>query len=176
MARDRTHIWYDLTMALIYPSVLGAVIYAFLDASIQVSASRILDTIARAPDSSLQPVQPQGIHFFEALGLPPVVGFVAYMLITLFVIVHYSVDYLYSKYSESDYCLRNFLWDTGIALLLAAAYIVMSNSATKDLIRLRIAFVVFWAAQATIYLVFLWWDSQAYMTLRRARSVLRTVL
>ena len=166
MGRDRTHIWYDLTMALVYPSVLGAVIYAFIDASVQVSASRILDMLTRAPELNLQPAQSQGIYFFAALGLPPVIGFVAYMLITLFVIVHYSVDYLYSKYSESNYCLRNFLWDTGIALLLAVAFVVMSKNATKDLDRLRIAFVVFWAVQAAIYLVFLWWDLQAYMASR----------
>jgi len=155
-------------MSLTYPSVLGAVIYSFLDASIQVSIFPFFRTMATLSDPSLVPTEAPKFHFFEAFGLTDTIGLFVYLTITLFVIVHYSVDYLYSKYSEANYGLRNFLWDTAISLLLAAAYIILSNNVSKGIQQTRLALAIFWFALACTYLVFLWWDFRAYLQSRDA--------
>ena len=164
--RDRTRIWYDLMVALIYPSILGAIIYAFLDASIQLSALSFIERMTTLLDPDFIPPTGEGKHFFAAFGITESIGFLVFLVITLLIIVHHSADYLYSKYSEAHYGLLNFVWDTIISFLLAIAYIVLLNGAPKDIHHVKAAFFTFWISMVLTYLIFLWWDFRAYLEFR----------
>lgn len=170
MNRDRNRIWYDVTMSLSYPSILGAIIYFFFDATIQVTLIPFLDRMSAMPNVELASSITQ-FYFFENFGLSTGFGFVVFIIVTLLVSIHHSVDYLYSKYSEFQYNLTNFVWDTIISLFLAIAYIVISRGATKNFYYIKISFVIFWLSLACTYIVFLWWDIKAYFELRNSDEI-----
>ena len=166
MSQKRTRVWYDLTMSLTYPSILGAVIYFFFDASIQVFGLPLLYRISAllGPGQSLTGEPP--FHFFESLGFSTGGGFLIFLAITLLIVIHHSMDFLYSKYAEGYYDFKHFVGDTIISTLLAVAYIILSNGTSSDIQHVKIAFVIFWLAFVCTYLVFIWWDIKAYIDLR----------
>jgi GNAT superfamily N-acetyltransferase len=166
MTQRHTKIWYDLTIALIYPSVLGAIVFFFLDATVRVYLLSLLEQGVSFFDfESVFKILPQ-FNFFHALGVSGTVGFIGFSLITIMVIVHHSTDYLYSKYSENEYTFKNFFWDSIISLLLAIAYIALSVEARGSIQQVKSAFFIFWAALAITYGIFFWWDARAYWELR----------
>lgn len=152
----RTASWFDLGICLIYPAVLGAVIFAFLDAV----AHHIVDPfwiMLRGGDRSTE----EG-SLFASLGLSPAAGAVSLLLLTLMLAVVFSVDFLYSKYSGADYGLMNLCLDSLISVLLATAYVTMTKSATADLATARAGLGFFWGALLLEYLIFTVWDLSAY--------------
>lgn len=156
-------------MSLTYPSVLGAIIYFFFDTVVQVTLVPLLERIALSTNAT--PVDTTvEYHLFEAFGLGPSLGLLAFVLITVLVAVHFSLDYLYSKYSKADYGVANFIWDTMISLLLASAYIVLSHGAARDFRHVRSAFSMFWFSLLGVYVIFLWWDLTAYFQLRHSKG------
>lgn len=162
MIEKRTRIWYDLTMALTYPAVLGAVVFFFLDSTIRAYIVSVVRENATLFDfNSVLKAIPQ-LRFFDAFGVTGPMGFVGLLAITLMIGIHHSADYLYSKYSESNYEFRNFFWDTIISLLLAIAYITLTSSANGGIEQINAMFTIFWTALALTYSIFLWWDTRTY--------------
>jgi aminoglycoside 6'-N-acetyltransferase I len=154
-------IWYDLMISLIYPSVLGVLIYFFFEAIIRISVLPILNYIDILIDPSAQLQNQNGLQFFESFGFTSIVGFIIFLGITLLTATHHSIDYLFSKYTESQYDKTNFFLDILISLFLAGAYITLSQSASSDFQHIRLSFIFFWLVFAITYLIFYIWDSRS---------------
>lgn len=125
MARKNTTVWYDITVALTYPSVLGAIFYYFLDTTAQLGAIPLMNSLFKIePGAQAQPLSQA--PFLAALDLHRVFTVLAFGLLTAFTIVHFFADFLYSKYSQTTYSRAYFLFDLLITITLALAYISMS--------------------------------------------------
>lgn len=166
LSEKGSRVWYDLTMSLTYPSILGAVIYFFFDASIQVFGLPLLDRLSTLPSPGRPYTTDSPFHFFESLGFSTGGGFLIFLAITLLIVIHHSMDFLYSKYTEGHYDFKYFVGDTVISTLLAVAYITLSDSASSDIQHVKVGFVIFWLAFVGTYLIFIWWDTKAYIGLR----------
>lgn len=156
-------------MALTYPSVLGSIIYFFFDALVQTSLIPFLDKVTVSADTNIT----TQYHFFKAFGMNKEWGLITFIIITLTISIHHSIDYLYSKYSESGYGFKNFLWDITIAFLLAIAYITISRGAIYDDFNyIKYAFSIFWGALSITYWIFICWDKNAYFQAKQTNKEL----
>ena len=103
MKQSKSRIWFDLSISLTYPSILGAIIYFFFNATIQMSIMPVINRIANRLDPNIPTETLSASHFFVSFGLSDIFGFIAFLVITLLIIIHHSIDYLYSKYTEANY-------------------------------------------------------------------------
>ena len=160
MPNSRQRIWYDTTMALTFPSVLGTVIYSMLDTGIRESFYKIPVALGLI---DIVPVQPSQAPFLSALRLSEGWGLLLYLLITLFVAAQYSCDYLYSKYFEKYYMWKHFVYDLLISMSLGVSFVAFSAGVRGSTIELlRVSFYALWVGFVVTYLVYWWWDCWAW--------------
>lgn len=160
----RTMTWYDVTIALTYPAVLGAIIYSFLNSVVQVGV--VADLMPLLGGGHLSPAYDSQTPFLAAFHLRRAFTISAFTLLTFAVISHFSADFLYSKYSQGSYSRVNFAFDTLIAILIALSYITVSTLARLTVRQAQMAFFIFWAALFVIYAIFFFWDLLDYRCYR----------
>jgi hypothetical protein len=166
MAIAKRRIWYDITMALTFPSVLGAVIYSLLDTGMREGFNKVLLFLNLLnPQDVVIPTDHESL--LNALGLSPKLGLAVYLLITLCVAVQYSCDYLYSKYFEAYYSIEHFLYDLVISAALGISFVGFSGGVRGNIGPARVSFGLLWVGFVISYMTYLLWD---YRMLRRARA------
>lgn len=162
MANSRRRLWYDITMALTFPSVLGTVIYSLLDTGMRESFNNALVALHILNPQDIVTSAGQQPALLTALGLSPKVGLAVYLLITFFVAVQYSCDYLYSKYFEADYSFEHFVYDLVISAALGVSFVGFSAGVRGNIALLRASFAVLWLGFVVSYLTYLVWDLRAW--------------
>ena len=168
----RTMTWYDVTIALTYPAVLGAIIYSFLNSVVQVGV--VSDLIPLLGGGHLSSASDSQTPFLAAFHLRRAFTISAFTLLTFAVISHFSADFLYSKYSQGSYSRVNFAFDTLIATLIALSYITVSTLARLSVRQAQMAFFTFWAALFVIYAIFFFWDMLDYRSYRSSDAARRS--
>jgi len=114
MTNSRRRIWYDITMALTFPSVLGAVIYSMLDTGMRESFSNALVAVnLLSPEDIITPGGPQP-SLLNALGLSPKICLTVYLLITFFVAVQYPAT-TYTRSTSKLIILVNTFFMTSLS-------------------------------------------------------------
>lgn len=162
MANSKRRLWYDITMALTFPSVLGTVIYSLLDTGMHESFIKGLVALGILNPQDIVSSVSEQPSLLIALGLTPNMGLIVYLLITLFVAVQYSCDYLYSKYFEPDYTFEHFLYDLVISAALGVSFVGFSAGVRGNLALLHTSFEVLWIGFIVSYLTYLLWDYRAW--------------
>jgi hypothetical protein len=162
-------LWYDITMALTFPAVLGAVIYSLLDTGMREGFANLLVFLNIVGDRDIVSSAPQPT-LLSALQLSPKAGSIAYLLITLFVAVQYSCDYLYSKYFETNYRFEHFLYDLIISSALGISFVGFSAGVRGNFILLRASFMVLWLGFILSYLTYLVWDYRAFLQTKKLNN------
>lgn len=162
--RSPSPFWYDVMIALIYPSVLGAVIFSFVDVLVRYGLLPFLNV--RDDD---------GARFLSSLRLGDQFEAVAFIALTAAVVIHFSADFLYSLYSKASYTWHNFAFDTCISILLAVSYVTLTALSRQDEGDVRVGFAIFWLSFAGVYVAFLAWDALA-QTLSRTSGERRFYL
>jgi hypothetical protein len=132
---------YHLNTSLIYPAILGSIVYSFLDNI----AHFVLEN--------------DKTEYLTCLKINNFLGFLIFSALSLILIWHFCIDFLYSMYSEKHYRRLHFTCDIVIVAFLGFFYINMSNSVLKnDLGYFRVALFLFWISMIVVYLIFLAWD------------------
>jgi len=140
-------IWHSLMSNLIYPAILGSIIYSFVTSIFKFFASS-------KPSIS------------TTLGVNTNAVFICLSIYSFLVICHYCTDYLYTLHSPRKlYGKFNFLCDIIISGFLAASYTYLIDSLSPDqynLKQLQNAMTFSWLSMTFIYLIFLAWDIVGY--------------
>jgi len=140
-------IWYNLMSSLIYGSILGTIIYSFIDNIVGFILHR---------NSAL---------FLRDIGVNRNIGFTYFLFFSFSVIWHYCTDFLYTMYSKGLYSKFNFICDLIINFFLALSFILITDSFTNfthSTEYIKISIFVFWGSLIIIYFIFFLWDYSAY--------------
>lgn len=162
MEKSRNRIWYDITMALTFPSVIGTVIYSILDTGVKQSLFKLFSFNNMIDLTKLDLLNTNNFYAMQSLGFSKSIGILIYLLLSLLIIIQYSCDYLYSKYFEEHYTFEHFSYDLLISLFLAISFISISIGVTGNLYLLRISFIILWFGLFLTYFVYCIWDFIAY--------------
>ena len=149
-------ILHGLMSNLIYPAVLGSIIYSF--------AISIFEFVVR----------PESFIFLTKLGVNSGTGFICLSIYSLLIIWHYCTDYLYTLHSPRNfYGSFNFACDITISGLLAISYACLVDSLSSihgSAHYFQSAMTFSWFSMAAIYLIFLAWDVVGYKSFRPSQE------
>lgn len=139
-------VWWEITTALVYPAVVGALIFNLLAMSVEW-------------------VKPAGEASFglQALGAPKGLSVLLIMLITLGLAWHFSADYMYSKYSVATYAAFHFVVDVIVCGSLAVGFTMFTSLAAGSAADVLHSFAWLWSAMALVYFSFVAWDLRDYL-------------
>jgi N-acetylglutamate synthase-like GNAT family acetyltransferase len=144
-------VWWELVTSLIYPAVLGTIMYSLLILATQWTADGNSSSWA-----------------FQSLGLPRYLSIGLTVLFTGAICWHFSADYMYTKYSEATYGLLHFLSDLATCVSLAGGYNIFTRLIVGTADEALLGLVWLWAAMAAIYIAFIVWDATDYVHSERA--------
>jgi hypothetical protein len=149
--KTSNRIWHDLMSSLIYPAILGTIIYSFIN--------NLVSFI----------IHNDSVIFLQDLGIGRNTGFILFTIFSFLVIWHYCIDFLYTVFSEGTYTGFNFLCDVCINFFLALSFILISDSFTKttaNITYIKYSLATFWGSLIIIYSIFFIWDYKAYKVFR----------